>query len=242
MEPPLTAAAIVQARMGSSRLPGKVLKPLGGKTVLHHVLNRCAAIAGIDMIICAVPDERASEPIEVVASECNAKVFRGSENDVLARYLAAAQAHDIDVIMRVTSDCPLIDPDVCAAVLALRAQECADYATNTMPNTFPHGLACEVFTFKALVESAASTQNPYDREHVTPWIRRAPHLKHANVLSDDPTLVSHRWTLDYPEDLQFFRAIYESLPNAAEARTADLLKHLALHPELSAINSCRRIM
>ena len=133
----MTIGAIVQARMGSSRLPGKVLMPLAGMTVLEHVLRRCAQIDGVDCLICAVPDVAESKPIEDIARRCGALVSRGPETDVLSRYLGAAREHAVDVVMRVTSDCPLIDPEICGNVLRLRRDAAADYACNNMPRTFP---------------------------------------------------------------------------------------------------------
>lgn len=235
----MTTAVIVQARMASTRLPGKVMEKLGEWTVLEHVLTRCAMIPDADMVICAVPDAASSEPLERVVRTCGARLFRGSETDVLARYLGAAQANRANTVMRVTSDCPLIDPDICGAVLRLREREAADYAANNMPSSFPHGLDCEAFTVEALAESAAATAEPYDREHVTPWLRRAAHLKRCNLASHDSTLAEHRWTLDYPEDLAFFRAIFERLPFAHSARMRDLLDTIDRYPELVALNRHR---
>jgi glutamate-1-semialdehyde 2,1-aminomutase/spore coat polysaccharide biosynthesis protein SpsF len=237
----LTTAVIVQARMGSSRLPGKVMQELAGRTVLHHVLERCRAIPGADLVVCAMPDEVQSAPLEAVARECGATTFRGSEKDVLARYLGAARSVSADMLMRVTSDCPLIDPGVCGEVLALRAHEGADYAANNTPRTYPHGLDCEAFTTAALAEADASTSEAYDHEHVTPWLRRAPHLKRANLSSGNPAIASHRWTLDYPEDLEFFRAVFAALPNGSPARMNEVLAMLAGRPDIVAINASRSL-
>ncbi len=181
----MVTAVIVQARMGSSRLPRKVMRMLAGRTVLRHVLTRCRAIPAADVVVCAVPDDEASAPLEAVAVECGTEIFRGPEMDVLARYLGAARAVDANIVMRVTSDCPLIDPAICGEVLALRERERADYAANNAPRSFPHGLDCEAFTTAALAESDTNTQVASDREHVTPWLRRAPHLKRANLHSGD---------------------------------------------------------
>lgn len=227
--------------MGSSRLPGKVMEMIGGRTVLEHVLNRCSGIAGADLVVCAVPDAAESAPLERIARECGVRVFRGSEHDVLARYLGAALEFEADVVVRVTSDCPLIDPDVCAAVLALRARAAADYAANNMPRTFPHGLDCEVFTVGSLAEADRTTQDPYDREHVTPWLRRTPHLRRANLPSGRPAIEELRWTLDYPEDLAFFRSVFDALPPGAAGSMDDVLAVLAAHPEISDINATRRL-
>jgi spore coat polysaccharide biosynthesis protein SpsF len=235
----MTTAVIVQARMGSNRLPGKVMKMLAGRTVLHHVLRRCRAIPGADVVVCAVPDEVASAPLEAVAAECGAKVFRGSETDVLDRYLGAARSVDADVVMRVTSDCPLIDPQICGNVLALRRQGNADYAANNMPRSFPYGLDTEAFTMAALEEAGVRAKEPYDREHVTPWLRCAAHFKRVNLASGNATLELHRWTLDYPEDFAFFSALFAVLPSDRPGHMADVLAVLAANPNISAINQSR---
>jgi glutamate-1-semialdehyde 2,1-aminomutase/spore coat polysaccharide biosynthesis protein SpsF len=236
----MTTAVIVQARMGSSRLPGKVMQELGGRTVLHHVLERCRMIPGADMVVCAVPDEAASAPLAAVAAECQSLVYRGSESDVLSRYLGAAQAAGATVVMRVTSDCPLIEPVVCGEVLKLRNSEAADYAANNMPRSYPHGLDCEAFTAAALAEAHKTTRDPYDREHVTPWLRRAPHLKRVNLSSGQPSLERYRWTLDYPEDLAFFRAVFAALPAGSRGLMRDVLVVISEHPEIADINAKHR--
>ena len=236
----MRTAVIVQARTGSSRLPGKVLLDLGGKPILQHVLERCRSVVGTETVVCAVPDEAESEPLERIAQECGAAVFRGSEKDVLDRYLGAARMAGAEVVLRVTSDCPLIDPDVCAEVLALRARTDADYASNNMPATFPHGLDCEAFTFAALSLAAENASEPADREHVTPWLRRGRQISRANLAADDPALAAHRWTLDYPEDLAFFRALSDLRPDLATARMRDILDLLGAHPEIALINQGRR--
>jgi glutamate-1-semialdehyde 2,1-aminomutase/spore coat polysaccharide biosynthesis protein SpsF len=122
-------------------------------------------------------------------------------------------------------------------VLALRQREAADYAVNNMPRSFPHGLDCEAFTTKALAEADASTREPADREHVTPWLRRAQHLKRANLPSGDPALARHRWTLDYPEDLEFFRAVFAALPRGSKGSMREVLSVIAKRPELAEINA-----
>jgi len=233
----VTTAVIVQARMGSSRLPGKVMEDIAGCTALRRVLLSCRDIPGADVVICAVPDEAASAPLEAVAAGCGASVFRGSEKDVLSRYMCAACDAGAKIVMRVTSDCPLIDPEICGHVLALRTRDGADYAANNNPRTYPHGLDCEAFTIEALITAAETATEPYDREHVTPWLRRAPQLKRANLSSGDPSLSSHRWTLDYPEDLAFFRAVFGALPKGSRAGMAEVLALLAQRPDIVAINA-----
>jgi spore coat polysaccharide biosynthesis protein SpsF len=235
----MTTAIIIQARWGSSRLPGKVLEDLGGRTVLDHVITRAKRVAGADTVVIASPDDAASDPVAREAERCGAEVFRGSETDVLARYLGAARMVHAGVVMRLTSDCPLIDPQICSRVLVLRAEKDAHYAANNMPPTFPHGLDCEAFTTAALEEAARTTRAPYDREHVTPWLRRAPHLRRVNLAAPTSAHRDQRWTLDYPEDLAFLRAVLAQYPATREPSMDEVLSVLARHPELSAINAMR---
>lgn len=227
--------------MGSSRLPAKVMRQIEGRTVLEEVLSRCAAIPGANCVVCAVPDRDASTPIESIARSCGVEVFRGSETDVLGRYLGAARMAKADVVMRVTSDCPLIDPDICGEVLALRVRESADYAANNLTRTFPHGLDCEAFTTAALAEADVTATEKYDREHVTPWLRRAPHLKRANLVAENPRHVDERWTLDFPEDLRFLEAVFRALPPGSPGRMGDVLAVINAHPEIRSINACHRV-
>ncbi|HLI21451.1 MAG TPA: glycosyltransferase family protein [Stellaceae bacterium] len=234
-------ACIVQARVGSTRLPGKVLETLGHAPVLDHVLRRCRAIAGVDAVVCATVEGADGDAVAALAQKLDVTVFRGSEKDVLARYHGAAHAVDADIILRVTSDCPLIDPDVCAAVLRLRAETEADYAANNMPPSWPHGLDCEAFTIEALDEAAATATAAEDHEHVTPWIRRNRAYHRVNLPGPGGELAAQRWTLDYPEDLAFLRAVYDRLPEGTAGQSwhvaADILSR---EPELALINESRR--
>lgn len=172
------------------------------------------------------------------AQRCGVVVTRGSESDVLDRYLQASKAVEADVIMRVTSDCPLIDPAVCGAVLHLRAEKDADYACNNLPPSFPHGLDCEAFTRDVLELAWHEGRAPEDREHVTPWLRRAPEIRRAVLAGPGGDLVGLRWTLDFAEDYDFFKAVFTLMPAPTALpgwqEIATLLKH---HPEIGAINS-----
>lgn len=239
----MTTAIIVQARLGSSRLPGKVLKPLADGSVLEEVLRRCRAIPGADLVVCAVPESRKDDPVAEEARRCGAVVTRGSEADVLDRYFKSARTVGADVIMRVTSDCPLIDPGVCASVLDLRAAQGIDYACNNLPPSYPHGLDCEAFTSEALELAWRKGMTQEDREHVTPWLRRAPEIRRAALAGPGGDCVHLRWTLDYPEDYEFLKAAFALMPAPPAIpgweEVALLLKH---HPEVAAINSqhCQR--
>ncbi|WP_096704059.1 glycosyltransferase family protein [Magnetospirillum sp. 15-1] len=236
----MTAAIIVQARMGSTRLPGKVLKPLGGMTALAQCLRRCKAIPGIDRVVCAIPHGDAEAPVAAEAERCGALVARGPSDDVLKRYRIAAEAAGADIVMRVTSDCPLIDPLLCGRLLTKLRDEGLDFVCNNTPHSWPHGLDAEAFTMRLLAEADERATEPFDREHVTPWMRRAPHLKRGNIARDGADLSEEcRWTLDYPEDYAFLAALFERLPEAIVPMD-DVLAVLAAHPELAEINAMRR--
>lgn len=234
----MTKAVIVQARFGSTRLPGKVLMPLGGRPALAAVLERCARIPCIDKVMCAVPDSASSDAVAAAAKSCGAIVFRGSENDVLARYDGAARAAGAKIVMRVTSDCPLIDPVVAGAVLALLERTGADYACNNMPPLWPHGLDCEAFRAEHLARAAREATQPYDREHVTPWLRRDTALHRINLDGPGGGMERHRWTLDHPQDYAFFRALWEGMGESiGRAPLSDVLAFLADNPAIAALNA-----
>lgn len=230
-------ACIVQARMASTRLPGKVMRTLRGETVLRHVLTRCAAVPGVDVVVCAVPEGHACDELAAEAAAGGALVFRGSESDVLSRYHGAASMVGADVVLRVTSDCPLIDPGVCGAVLALRARENAGYACNNLPPSWPIGLDCEAFPASLLARAHREAADPFQREHVGPWMRTNPDVAQVNYPSPDPALAGHRWTLDHPEDFALFEAVFAHLPpEVSRPTTAEVLAVVTSHPEIMAIN------
>jgi len=229
---------IIQARFASTRLPGKVLNRLGETSVLDHVVTRCKSIPVIDAVCCAVPDGADCDIVAAEAERCGAEVFRGSEIDVLDRYYGAAKMMRADVILRVTSDCPLIDPEICARVLALRAETGAAYACNNMPPSWPHGLDCEAIPFEWLERAALEATNADDREHVGPFIRNHPEAKTANLASPDTSMASHRWTLDTPADKEFFLTLWLLLPEGREGWDyRKVLKIVEAHPHIAAINT-----
>jgi spore coat polysaccharide biosynthesis protein SpsF len=231
------AVVIVQARMTSTRLPGKVMMDLAGHTVLAQVLHRCAAIPGADSVCCAIPAGNGHDELVGEIERAGASVFRGSEEDVLDRYFRAAEFMGADVVVRVTSDCPLADPDVCGRVLRLITEEAADYACNNMPASWPHGLDCEAFTFSALALAAKTARQPSEREHVTPWLRSNPGLRKANLPGPGGKAAEQRWTLDFPEDYRFLVSLFERLPPwPAIPSTAEVLAILARHPDILDIN------
>ncbi len=234
----MTCAVIVQARFGSSRLPGKILKEIAGKSALLWCLDRCRAISGVDVVVVAVPDGPADDCIADAAVAAGYIVSRGSETDVLARYAKAARAVEATTVMRVTSDCPFIDPAICGQVLALLDGPDVDYACNNMPPRFPHGLDCDAFDAALLFEADRLAHDPYEREHVTPWLRRHRRLSKASLRGPGGGLERLRWTLDHAADLEFFRACAEAYgADAAQASAAQLAALCLRRPDLARINA-----
>ncbi|MGB1547805.1 MAG: cytidylyltransferase domain-containing protein [Alphaproteobacteria bacterium] len=229
------SVVIVQARFASTRLPGKVLRKLAGKTVLRHVLERCLAIEAADAVCCAVPETADSDVVAEEAARVGVTVFRGSEADVLARYHGAAKEMRADIVFRVTSDCPLIDPEVCSEVLNLREKEKADYACNNMPPSWPHGLDCEAMVFPWLDRAHREAKDPLQREHVTPFLRTHPQTRKANLSCPVQGVAKHRWTLDTPRDLAFFEALFERMEANTDWHVP--LALVAADPDLAAMNA-----
>lgn len=195
----MTTIALIQARMGSSRLPGKVLRPIADRPMIDWVLTRTARARLIEKVVLATSDSAADDRLAAHVRALGYDVERGSERDVLGRFAQAAKAQGAELVVRITADCPLIDPEVIDAVLSLRAQEAADYASNTDPASFPDGLDVEVFTAAALAVAADEATELFDREHVTPFLRRDPFRR--AVLRHPQDLSTLRWTVDEADDL-----------------------------------------
>jgi spore coat polysaccharide biosynthesis protein SpsF len=235
----MTTTMILQARMTSSRLPGKVMRHVEGRTLLEWVIRASQKIEGVDVVCVAAPHGEEHEPVVQEAERLNAVVVRGSETDVLDRFKVAAEATHADHIMRVTTDCPLADPVVCADVLQLLHSEKADYACNNEPFTFPHGLDCEAFTRNALERAAREATAPYDREHVTPWIKREASLKRVYLHGPGGECTTWRWTVDNAEDLAFFEAVAQHL-GPEVPRWQDVAAVLEHYPHYHDINRIHR--
>jgi len=231
--------AIVQARMGSTRLPGKVMKNLLGEPVLTRDVNRIRRAKCIDEVVIATTTEPEDDVIVALCEKEGWHYFRGSENDLLDRYYRAAQAFGAGVVVRITSDCPMIDPGVVDKVigefLSLRGE--VDYVSNTLSlRTFPRGLDVEVMTFEALERAWREDNNPAWREHATPYIYKNPEKFRLHRVTNEVDLSHHRWTLDTPEDLLFIQTVYEHFGNDYFTWT-DVLQYLDQHPEVVKINS-----
>jgi len=223
--------------MKSTRLPGKVMMDLGGKSVLSHVLERCLRIKNADVVCCALPEGSENDKAAEAAQKTGVKIFRGSENDLVDRYHRAATDLQADVIMRVTSDCPLIDPQVCADVIDLRQCEGVDYACNNMPLAWPHGLDCEAFTYNLLEKSLTEEKRTWAREHVSVWMRENDNVSRASLPGPGSDIVCQRWTVDYQEDLEFMRCLMEKFPaDNPSPNFEEIAAIISTHPELLKIN------
>jgi spore coat polysaccharide biosynthesis protein SpsF len=228
--------AIIQARMGSTRLPGKVLLPLLDEPLLAHVVRRVSRARSVDATVVATTMLPADDVIVELGRRQGWIVERGSENDLLDRYLRAAQAHAAEIVVRVTSDCPLIDPTLIDDVVdAFRAGR-ADYASNTLPpRTYPRGLDVEVISMDALERAARDDHDPAWREHATPYIYRHPDQFRLLRVAGPEDHGELRWTVDTPEDLAFVRRIFAALPDDSFGWRA-VLDLLAAHPDWADIN------
>lgn len=222
--------------MGSSRLPGKVLKDLQGESVLARVLQGVGRANLIDELLVATTDQRADDAIVEECRRGAVSVFRGDEEDVLDRYFQAAQQSKADVVVRVTSDCPLIDPEITDKTIRAFLDQRPDYAANCLARTYPRGLDTEVMTVQALERAWRSAHQPYQRTHVTPYIYEHPEEFKILEVTGEADYSDHRWTLDTPEDLEFIRAVYARLQGRGDFLWRDVLQVLEREPELLALN------
>ena len=192
--------------MSSTRLPGKVLADLGGEPVLARVIERLRAAGQLDGIVVATSQDPSDDPLAEAATALGIAVVRGPLDDVLARYLLASELHPCEAVVRITADCPLIDPAIVDRVVETWRVTGADYVANVIePRTFPRGMDTEVVAAGALRAAAAEAVEPYDREHVTPWIRDRPERFAQVAIAHDPPHGEVRLTLDTPEDLALLR-------------------------------------
>ena len=241
----MRTVAIVQARAASTRLPVKVLLDLAGKTALERCLRRVEQFRGVADTVVATGDAPENDVIEIACRRLGFSCLRGSETDVLQRYLDAASNCAADVVVRCTSDCPLLDPVVSSTVIdeffaTAASGRLADYASNTLHRHLPRGLDTEVVRIDALARVASEGPSPSDLEHVTLGVVRQPDkfALHSVVIPDLENLSSHRWTLDTLSDYRFLAGLYEALgPRAESAGLRDVLDVLAKHPQLIHLNA-----
>lgn len=221
--------------MGSKRLPGKVLERVCGRALIEVLLSRLVRSGHIETIVLATGDSKENDILTEFVESLGYPVFRGSETDVLDRYYQAAKHYRPAEVVRVTGDCPLIDPTIVDSVIELFRESGADYASNIAPPTFPDGLDVEVFSFEALEIAHRETAICYDREHVTPFFRKDSRFKIVNLTSAEENS-KERWTVDYPEDLVVIERILNSFPSSMSFSWEEVMKLKRVSPELFLAN------
>lgn len=229
--------AIIQARMGSTRLHGKVLKNLCGQTVLARVVNRTRRAQLAAEIVVATSVLPADDDILRECDRLAVPCFRGDEGDVLDRYYHAAQQFAADAVVRITSDCPLIDPELIDATVRAFLDEMADYATNSLTITYPRGLDVEVFTADALACAWQQAKQTYQRTHVTPYLYEHPEQFKIESLTCEESFGHFRWTLDTQEDWELIEIIYNRFSGRDDFRWREVLALMKSEPELTDLNS-----
>jgi spore coat polysaccharide biosynthesis protein SpsF len=231
----------MQARTGSSRLPGKILIEVAGEPMLAHEIRRLQRVEELDDIVVATTVDPGDDPVVAVAEAEGARWFRGSEHDVLDRYFRAAEEASAEVVLRVTADCPLLDPEVAGLVVStLAAQDGQlDYASNVVERTYPAGLDAEALTAEALERAFRLGRSPEAREHVT-WflLRERPDLFRIGSVTDDVDNSDLRWTVDHARDLELVRRLYNELDLGRKPRSyREVVAHVREHPELATLNT-----
>jgi len=237
----LNIVGIIQARMSSKRLPGKVLLDIGGEPMLVRVVERTLRASTVDNVIVATTTSSSDDPVADLCRERGFPFLRGSLNDVLDRYFQAAQIFEADVIVRVTADCPLIDPGLIDHTVAEFLRSGVDFAANRLPppytRTYPIGLDVEVCTFQALERAWKEAKERYEREHVMPYFYDVEgrfqilHVVHEDNLGDI------RWTVDTEEDLELVRRVYDLLADEGDFTWLDIVALFETDPELAEINA-----
>jgi len=231
--------AIVQARMGSERLPGKALMDIAGKPILQHVLERLWRSTRLEDVVVATTTNDVDDAIQKFCEGRRWKCFRGSEHDVLARYADTARTYNADVVVRITADCPLIEPSVVDEVIDVYHTTSCDYASNVVQRTFPRGTDTEVIFAETLYEAENEATSPEDREHVTPYIRRHDNRYHIASVSAQEHLnrPGYRLCVDTEEDLELVRIIYDRLDADGLFSLDQVIQLLDDNPDLVEINA-----
>ncbi len=205
----MTTVAIVQARMGSTRLPGKVMKPILGVPMIELLLKRLSQSQRLDRIVVATSSDGNNQPLIDHVKRLGFSCEQGSEDDVLSRFLQTARLHNASTIVRITGDCPLVDPELVDQAIQLFEESDVDYCSNCSPATYPDGLDVEVFSMAALERAEVSARNHADREHVTPVLRESGDFR-TTALENETDLSDLRWTVDEPEDFEVISQVFEA--------------------------------
>jgi spore coat polysaccharide biosynthesis protein SpsF len=232
---------IIQARTGSTRLPNKIFKPLAGEPVLWHVYNRVKHSSLISQIVVATTDLPEDDAVEKFCIENNISNFRGSSENVLSRYYYAAKRYNAEIIIRITADCPVIDPVILDKIITAfkdaNKNDKLDYMSNSIIRTFPRGLDAEIFSMEVLDKTFNEATQKYELEHVTPYIYQHPEIFAIKNFGNDKNYSQYRWTVDTKEDYELLCKIYDALYHQKEIFLfEDILKLFEEHPELSEIN------
>lgn len=239
MTPRPNVVAVVQARLGSTRLPAKVLREVAGRPLLSYMLERVAAASSVSKTVLATTDSAQDQALADFGVRAGVAVFRGSEGDVLDRYYRCAQAHAAEVVVRLTSDCPLMDPAVIDEVAGVFLGGGYDYVANTAPpvGTYPDGMDVEVFSMRALERAWREAVKPSEREHVTFYFWKNPDLFKTRRHDLPENLSRFRLTVDYPSDLEVVSAVLAALyPGNPRFTMRDVLDWLSRNPEVRALN------
>ncbi len=233
----MRVVAIIQARMGSTRLPGKVLRDIGGMPMLARVVRRVQRAKLVEQVVVATSTENSDVPIIEACASLGVQVTRGSETDVLDRYYQAARRSHAEAVVRITADCPLIDPGVMDQVIAAFLKQRPDYASNIITRTYPRGLDTEVLTIMALERTWKEAIEPYQRVHVTPYFYQNPQLFRLLAVTSTQDYSQQRWTVDTAEDLAFVREIYRQLGNRDDFTWCEVLALIQSDPTLAEMNT-----
>jgi spore coat polysaccharide biosynthesis protein SpsF len=241
----VSTVAFVQARIGSTRLPGKSMAEILGKPSLQRIIERASRAPGVDGVAVLTSNAERDDPIRALCSSLSVPCISGSEQDVLDRFVAGVRSLECDRVVRITADCPLMDAAVIGRLLELGDVDHAAIATGAMApreglRRYPDGLDAELVTAAALRAAHENAVDPYEREHVTPYIWRRPDAFRLGLLQAPEDWGDERWTVDYPADLDFVRAVYERLPDPGSFGVRDVLEILASEPELRALNATQR--
>lgn len=227
---------VIQARMSSTRFPGKVLLDLSGKSVLERVIERVSASRLISEVVVATGIGNENLPIVNLCAANGVRVFCGSEDDVLDRFYQVAKLLSTENVVRITADCPLVDPEIIDLVIKSHIRSGADYTSNNEPPTFPEGLDVTVFTFSALRDAWSNAILHSEREHVVPYIFNRKNNFKLNSIKNKTDYSSNRWTLDYPVDYKFINAVYKAFNGKKHFMMKDVLQFLDKNPLIAKLN------
>jgi spore coat polysaccharide biosynthesis protein SpsF len=230
---------IIQARMGSTRLPGKIMADIAGKPLIRHVIERSQAAKTMDRLVVATTQGAEDDALEAYLKELGIGCFRGSVDDVLDRFYRCAESYKPSIIIRVTADDPLKDPEIIDRCVGHLLNDASlDYCSNTQRPTFPEGLDIEAFRFSALATAAKEANLPSEREHVTPFIWKRPERFKLHNFEHDKNLSDWRWTVDKQADLDFMRAVFGAFDGrGGQFSYREVIALLDGRPDIRAINA-----